>query len=58
MIALSNLSAPDEPLLATAEDGIAALEIYTAMRLSADKGGVPVPLPLTATQRASRYAIT
>lgn len=58
MIALSNLSAPDEPILATAEDGIAALEIYTAMRLSADKGGVPVPLPLTATQRASRYAIT
>ena len=58
MVALRNLSTPGEPLLATVGDGIAALEIYTAMRLSADTGGMPVPLPLAAAQRANRYSIT
>ena len=58
MVALRNLSAPGEPILATADDGIAALEIYTAMRISADNRGRPVPLPLTNIQRANRYPIT
>ena len=58
VVALRNLLDRDQPLLATAEDGIAALEIYTAMRLSADHNGTPVPLPLTASQKTHRYPIT
>jgi len=58
MVALRNLSDASQPILATAEDGIASLEIYTAMRLSADNNGIPVPLPLTAAQRTNRYSIT
>jgi myo-inositol 2-dehydrogenase / D-chiro-inositol 1-dehydrogenase len=58
MVALRNLSDTSQPILATADDGIAALEIYTAMRISADNNGTPVPLPLTTAQRTNRYSIT
>ena len=58
MGALRNLLNVSEPILATAADGIAALEIYTAMRLSADSHGMPISLPLTPAQRARCYSIT
>lgn len=58
MTALRNLSEANESILATTDDGIAALEIYTAMRVSADNGGTLVRLPLTKAQRANRYSIT
>ena len=58
MAAMRNLLDPSAPILASVEDGIAALEIYTAMRLSADCQGLPISLPLTPAQRTSRYPIT
>ena len=56
--AAQNLLDEKAPIASTAEDGRHAVEIYVAMRLSAERGGEPVPLPLPAGHQGDYYPIT
>ena len=56
--ATRNLLDEDTPIASTAGDGRHAVELYVAMRLSADRGGGLVPLPLPSGQHGDYYPIT
>lgn len=56
--AAHNLLDADSPIASTALDGRHAVEIYVAMRLSAERGGEPVPLPLPASHYGDYHPIT